>query len=107
MLQMVEKIFRRYGSAMLLYTAGGEEEFLGFLQPFNSRNRQRLKTERTVLGEVPNGVYVLILPAALQVAIGDSVGLAQKTYKVYRLENAAYGDEILYQWGLCTKEGGA
>lgn len=105
MLRMVEKIFRRYGSKMLLYTAGGEAEFLGFLQPVNARNRQRLKTERTVLREVPNGVYVLILPAALQVTTGDSVELAQERYTVYRLENAVYGDEVLYQWGLCMKEG--
>ena len=106
MLKMVEKIFRRYGSRMMLHTADGQEEFLGFLQYVNSRSRQRVRTERTVLGEVPDGVYVLILPAAMQAAEGDRVVLGQETYMVYRLENTVYGDEVLYQWGLCMKEGG-
>jgi hypothetical protein len=104
---MVEKIFRRYGSVMTLLAADGEEEFRGFLQHVNSQSRQRVRAEWTVLGEVPDGVYVLILPAALQVKTGDSVELAQERYTVYRLENAVYGDEVLYQWGLCVKEGGA
>jgi hypothetical protein len=107
MRKMVEKIFRRYGSVMTLLAADGEEEFRGFLQHVNSRSRQRVRAEWTVLGEVPDGVYVLILPAALQVKTGDSVELAQERYTVYRLENAVYGDEVLYQWGLCVKEGGA
>ena len=105
MLRMVEKIFRRYGSVMTLLAADGEEEFRGFLQHVNSQSRQRVRAEWTVLGEVPDGVYVLILPAALQVKTGDSVELAQERYTVYRLENAVYGDEVLYQWGLCMKEG--
>lgn len=107
MLQMVEKIFRRYGSRMMLYTAAGEEEFLGFLQFVDSRSRQSVRQEWTVLGEVPDGVYVVILPAELQVLTGDRVELAQSLYRVYRLENAVYGDQVLYQWGLCAKEGGA
>lgn len=107
MLQMVEKIFRRYGSRMMLYTAAGEEEFLGFLQFVNSRSRQSVRQEWTVLGEVPDGVYVVVLPAELQVLTGDRVELGQSLYTVYRLENAVYGDQVLYQWGLCVKEGGA
>jgi hypothetical protein len=54
---------------------------------------------------VPDGVYGVILPAELQVLTGDRVELAQSLYTVYRLENVVYGDEVLYQWGLCVKEG--
>lgn len=107
MLKMVEKIFRRYGSSITLYTTDGEEEFLGFLQHINSRSRQKVKQERTVLGEVPDGVYVLYAPAELQILSGNCVLLGQERFTVLRLENAAYGEEILYQWGLCVKEGGA
>lgn len=107
MLKMVEKIFRRYGSTMTLHTADGEEEFRGFLQRVNSQSRQQVRTDRTVLGEVTDGVwvYVLTLPAELQIAVGDRVVLAQEMYTVYRLENAVCGEQVLYQWGLCVKEG--
>ena len=107
MRKMVEKIFRRYGSVMTLPAADGEEEFRGFLQHVNSQSRQRVRAEWTVLGEVPDGVYVLILPAGVQIVAGDRVALAQEVYMVHQLENVVYGDEVLYQWGLCVKEGGA
>ena len=77
MRQMLDKIFRCYGSEITLERGAETVSLRGFFQPDLSRAKQNLHPEMTQMG--------LALPGQ------------------YLLQNGA----PLYQWALCTKKGGA
>lgn len=106
MRKTIEKMLRRYGTQLTVYSDGGEESFRGFLHFITSRSWQNSQRDMTVLGEDPGGLYVLITPTSVQVNPGDTVEEGVWQYTVRRVEQVMYRDEILYQWGLCVKKGG-
>jgi hypothetical protein len=106
MKRTIEKLFRRYGTRMTLYTADKEETFQGFLHVVPSRSWQNTQRDMTVLGEDPGGQYVLILPAGIRAVPGDTVKVDICQYTLRRIEQILYQDTVLYQWGLCVKKGG-
>ena len=102
MLRTIRNLLRRHGTRMTLHTAGGAVEFRGFL---HSRGKQNGKRELTVLGEVPGGGYLLILPPDLPCRPGDRVTQGLRRFELRQVEPVLYGDSTLYQWGLCVEEG--
>lgn len=106
MVRTVEKMFRRYGTQMRLYTLQGGEDFCGFLHFITSRSWQNSKRDMTPLGETPGGHFVLLMPAGVQAAPGDTVEQYGKCFILRRLEYMYYRDKALYQWGLCVEKGG-
>ena len=107
MRQMLDKIFRYYGSEITLEREEGSLTLHGFFQPDLSRARQNLHPEMTQTGLAMPGQYLLLCPAEPAVRPGDTVTVAGTAYLLRRCETLLEKGAPLYQWALCTKKGGA
>lgn len=102
----IDKILKRYGTLLRRKHGQQEESFRGFLQPARSKSLQNLEMDFSPLGQTPDGMYVLLAPAHLEVECGDVVVLGNQYYELRRVENVMYGDKVLYIWALCREKGG-
>ena len=106
MVDAVAQLLKQFGSPITLRRDGAEVEFRGFLQHSGSKSWQNMRGQYGVLGEVPGGQYVLILPAGIRAVPGDTVKVDVCQYTLRRIEQILYQDTVLYQWGLCVKKDG-
>ncbi len=107
MRQMLDKIFRCYGSEITLIRGEDTLSLRGFFQPDLSRAKQNLHPEMTQTGLAIPGQYLLLCPAEPEVCPGDTVTVAGTAYLLRRREILLEKGVPLYQWALCTKKGGA
>ena len=105
MKSMVSKIIRQYGTDMLLTSSGETMTVRGFFRAVNSKSWQSMESEATLLGEITRGQYAYIGPVDVAVREGDTVTLGEKTYLFRRVEPYYYGNEAIYNWGLCVEKG--
>ena len=105
MRRTVEKMMRRYGSNMTVCSAGESKPVRAFFRAVNSRSWQSMESEATLLGEITRGQYAYIGPIETEVKEGDTLFLGQKQYLFRRVEPYYYGNEAIYQWGLCVEKG--
>lgn len=105
MVVTMDKIFRRYGSRILLRRGGSETEFRGFLQHSGSKSWENMEYRYGPLGEIPRGKHILLAPAELAVNKGDTLVLGALQVVVRRIETVMAGDQKLYLWGLCVEKG--
>ena len=62
-------------------------------------------SEATLLGEISRGQYAYIGPVDVEIREGDTLTLGEKTYLFRRVEPYYYGNEAIYNWGLCVEKG--
>ena len=105
MQRMVSKIMRQYGTDMLLTGNGEEKTVRGFFRAVNSKSWQSIEAEASPLGEFSRGQYAYIGPVNVAVREGDTLVLGDKTYLFRRVEPYYYGNQPIYQWGLCVEKG--
>ena len=96
---------RRYGSDMTVYSTGESRPVRAFFRAVNSRSWQSMESEATLLGEITREQYAYIGPVEAEVKEGDTLFLGQKQYLFRRVEPYYYGNEAIYQWGLCVEKG--
>ena len=106
MVYTIDKILKKYGTGMKIMHGQQEESFRGFLQPSRSKSLQNLQTDFSPLGQIPDGMYVLLASACVEAECGDTVILEDKSYELRRVEKIMYGDKVLYIWALCREKGG-
>lgn len=106
MVNVLERIMDRYGTAMVWSHNGVEEALRGFFQPVTSRSWQKLLREVTPLGSVSTGLYVYIGPVSREIRAGDQLVLEQRSYQVRRTEIIYDRDGPAYLWALCARKGG-
>ena len=107
MRKLVDKLLRKYGTAMVLEQASGDTTVYGFPQNTATAARKYVIPEYTPLGEVPQGQYLMLLPLEPMPAKGEVLAQGDKRYEVRRVERVWYRDEAIYCWCLCQEEGGA
>lgn len=105
MRKLVESVLQKYGTDMLLIHKDEQKTVRGFFRAVNSRSWQSIESEATLLGEITRGQYAYIGPADGGAREGDTVSLGEKTYLVRRTELYYYGNDPVYQWGLCVEKG--
>ena len=105
MLQTIESILRHYGTDMVLTSGETEKTIRGFFRAVNSKSWQSMESEATLLGEITRGQYAYIGPADGGAREGDTISLGEKNYLFRRTELCYYGNEPVYQWGLCVEKG--
>lgn len=105
MRKLVESVLQKYGTDMLLIHKEEQKTVRGFFRAVNSRSWQSIESEATLLGEITRGQYAYIGPADGGAREGDTVSLGEKTYLVRRTELYYYGNDPVYQWGLCVEKG--
>lgn len=106
MVNVLERIMDRYGTAMVWHHDGKEEALRGFFQPVTSRSWQKLLREVTPLGSVSTGLYVYIGPMSRVIQAGDMLTLGQRSYRVRRTEIIYDRAGPAYLWALCARKGG-
>ena len=105
MKSMVSTIIRQYGTDMILTSALETKTVRGFFRAVNSKSWQSMESEATLLGEITRGQYVYMGPVDAAVKEGDTLILGEKRYLFRRTELYYYGNQPVYQWGLCVEKG--
>jgi len=105
MVQTIQRVLSDFGTDMLLISGEVTRTIRGFFRAVNSKSWQSMESEANLLGEVTRGQYAYIGPADGGVQEGDTLTLGKKTYLFRRVEFYYYGNQALYQWGLCVEKG--
>ena len=101
----IEKVLSKYGTDMVLTCGEKIKTVRGFFRAVNSKSWQTLESEATLLGEITRGQYAYIGPADGGAKEGGTIELGDKTYLLRRVELYYYGNQAIYQWGLCVEKG--
>ena len=105
MRQTVEKIMVQHGTDLTIVSGLENKTVRGFFRAVNSKSWQSMESEANLLGEITRGQYAYIGPADGGVREGDTLTLGEKSYLVRRAEFYYYGNQAVYQWGLCVEKG--
>ena len=105
MRKIVEKILSQYGTDMTLSQNGESKTVRGFFRAVNAKSWQSMESEATLLGEISRGQYTYIGPVSGGAREGDTLTLGERAYLFRRVEPYYYGNEAVYQWGLCVEKG--
>lgn len=106
MVYTIEKILRKYGTAMILIHDDKALSFKGFLQHSDSKSWQNMQPQYCALGKIPTGQYVLLAPMKPEIREDDTLLCGNLKVAVRRMETVMEGDRTLYRWGLCERTGG-
>lgn len=102
---MVEKIMRKYGTPIVLYRNTEKITIYGFVQHTATTARKYALPEHSILGEIPQGRYVAMIPVDPLVCKDDVLEQDKRRYIIRRVEKIWRGKEPLYCWCLCEQEG--
>ena len=102
---VVEKILRQHGTDLTITSGGTTKTVRGFFRAVNSKSWQSMESEATLLGEITRGQYAYIGPAEGGAGEGDTLTLGGRNYIFRRVEIYYYGNQAIYQWGLCVEKG--
>ena len=105
MRRSIESVLRGQGTDMILTSGGVEKTVRGFFRAVNSKSWQSMESEATLLGEITRGQYAYIGPADGGAKEGDTLTIGEKSYLFRRAELYYYGNQAVYQWGLCVEKG--
>ena len=105
MRRTVEKVLSQHGTDLTIVSALEQKTVRGFFRAVNSKSWQSMESEANLLGEITRGQYAYIGPADGGVREGDTLTLGEKSYLVRRAEFYYYGNQAVYQWGLCVEKG--
>ena len=101
----VEKLLSRFGTDMTLVSGEKETTVRGFFRAVNSKSWQNMESTVSLLGEISRGQYVYMGPVDAAAKEGDTLILGNRTYLFRRVEPYYYGNQPIYQWGLCVEKG--
>ena len=105
MRQMIEQILKDFGTDLILHQGEEVRTVRGFFRAVNSKSWQSMESEATLLGEITRGQYMYIGPADGGGKEGDTLALGDKSYLIRRMELYYFGNQPVYQWGLCVEKG--
>ena len=101
----METLFTRWGTDMTIVSAEEHKTVRGFFRAVNSKSWQNMESVVSLLGEISRGQYVYLGPADVAVKEGDTLLLGEKSYLFRRVEPYYFGNQPIYQWGLCVEKG--
>lgn len=101
----MENLFTRWGTDMTIVSEGTTKTVRGFFRAVNSKSWQNMESVVSLLGEISRGQYVYLGPADVAVKEGDTLLLGEKSYLFRRVEPYYFGNQPIYQWGLCVEKG--
>ena len=101
----VEKIMSQHGTDLTIVSGLESKTVRGFFRAVNSKSWQSMESEVTLLGEITRGQYIYMGPVDVAVKEGDTLLLGERSYLFRRTELYYYGNQAVYQWGLCVEKG--
>ncbi len=101
---LIDWLLRRYGCDLYWIISTSEKrKFRGILQHFDSHTWTNMQKEFSLLGDIPMGRYVLLMPLEPALTVGSILMQGNKRLILRRIETVRVGDTPLYQWGLCAE----
>ena len=94
-----------HGTDLTIVSGEENKTVRGFFRAVNSKSWQSMESEASLLGEITRGQYVYMGPVSAAVKEGDSLILGNRSYLFRRTELYYYGNQPVYQWGLCVEKG--
>ena len=94
-----------HGTDLIIVSGEENKTVRGFFRAVNSKSWQSMESEASLLGEITRGQYVYMGPVSAAVKEGDSLILGNRSYLFRRTELYYYGNQPVYQWGLCVEKG--
>ncbi len=94
-----------YGTDLTILRGEESKTVRGFFRAVNPKSWQSMESEATMLGEISRGQYAYLGPVDGDVREGDTIVLGERSYLLRRAEIYYYGNQALYQWGLCVERG--
>ena len=101
----METLMARWGTDMTIVSGEEHKTVRGFFRAVNSKSWQNMESVVSLLGEISRGQYVYLGPADVAVKEGDTLLLGEKSYLFRRVEPYYFGNQPIYQWGLCVEKG--
>ena len=95
----------QHGTDLTIVSGEESRTVRGFFRAVNSKSWQSMESEATLLGEITRGQYVYMGPVGASVKEGDTLILGDRSYLFRRTELYYYGNQAVYQWGLCVEKG--
>ena len=105
MRKTIETVMAKYGTDMTIVREEETKTVRGFFRAVNAKSWQSIESEASLLGEITRGQYVYMGPAEAGIKEGDTIRLGEKMYLLRRVEFYYFGNQPLYQWGLCVEKG--
>ena len=105
MRKLTDRVFARFGIEAVLLNQQGQQPLKVLFWSVNSKSWQNMKPRFGVLGQIPQGQYVCLLPRGTQVQTGDCVAVNENRYLVCRVEDYLDAKGTVYRWALCTMKG--
>ena len=105
MRRAVERVMANHGTDLTIVSGEENKTVRGFFRAVNSKSWQSMESEASLLGEITRGQYVYMGPVSAAVKEGDSLLLGNRNYLFRRTELYYYGNQPVYQWGLCVEKG--
>ncbi len=104
MAALIDRLLKRYGCDLTLVVSYNETySFRGLLQHFDSHTWANMQKEYSLLGDIPRGRYVLLVPMEPELEVGSILMQGEKRLILRRIETVRLGDKALYRWGLCAE----
>ena len=95
----------KHGTDLTITSGAGSKTVRGFFRAVNSKSWQSMESEASLLGEITRGQYVYMGPVGVTVREGDTLTVGERAYLFRRVEPYYYGNQAVYQWGLCVEKG--
>ena len=95
----------QHGTDLTIVSGLENKTVRGFFRAVNSKSWQSMESEASLLGEITRGQYVYMGPVDGAVKEGDTLILGDRSYLFRRTELYYYGNQAVYQWGLCVEKG--
>lgn len=105
MRQLMDQLFRRYGTDALIIRGNDRQTVKVFFHSVNSRSWQNMERMFFPLGEIHRGQYICVLPISAVAAAGDTVRIAGRFFKLRRVEEMFVKGQKIYFWCLCVEKG--
>lgn len=106
MVRLMDRLFRRWGTEMVLRQGSREWHFRGMLQHSGSKSLQNAQWRLSPLGQLQGERYVYIGPAIPAPRTGDMLICRGETYELRQSEQVMLGNRPVYNWGLCVRKDG-
>lgn len=106
MKRMVEKMMACHGRPITVERNGARQQVRAFLQPVNANVERLSLPQMGPLGRESRERFLYIGPAAPELRVDDRLEVRGTGYLVRSAQQVFDGEQALYCWAMCVKEGG-
>ena len=104
--QIVARMMERYGRSVTAEHGGVRTGVKAFLQPVNAKVERLAMVQMGPLGREDRGQFVYMGPAKPALEPDDRLEADGVGYQVRSAQLVYAGQQPVYCWALCVKEGG-